>query len=108
MRLPTILVIPFIEYQAAFRLVCSFLLHHMVEMATKVGGTNSVNDVFSGNIEHRLPTDASKAPKKKRVASNPLKFFATAIKLKTIPQHKTIPAANFPVGSFTKKYATTG
>lgn len=35
----TILVIPFIEYQAAFRFVCSLLLHHIWVMATKVGAT---------------------------------------------------------------------
>jgi hypothetical protein len=55
-----------------------------------------------------LPTAASNAPKKKRVASSPLKFFARVIKLSTIPQHKTITAANLPVGSLTRKYAIIG
>jgi hypothetical protein len=50
-----------------------------------------------------IPTEASKQPRKNRVASNPLKFFATAMQLNTMPQQSTIQAANLPVGSFTKK-----
>jgi hypothetical protein len=44
MRLPTMFVIPFIEYHAAFLFVCSLRIHHIWEIATKVGAMKRIGD----------------------------------------------------------------
>ena len=108
----TMFVTPFIAYHAALRFVCSLRLHHIWAIATKVGAVErSVHEdgVFQKwESVDDIPTADSKAPRKKRVAMRPLKFLASAMKLRTAPQQKTITPANLPVGSLTKKYATTG
>jgi hypothetical protein len=92
-------VTPFMAYHEAFLYVCSLRLHHIVVIAIKAGAIIYVRDEFPQRVRYYLPTEASKQPRKNLVASNPLKVFATAMQLNTIPQHSTITAVNFPLDS---------
>jgi len=85
------LVIPFIEYQAATRTVCSRRLHHICVMATKAGAML-----------------ASKVPRKKRAVRRPPKLCAAAMQDSVAPQNSTMVALNFPMGSLTSSQATAG
>lgn len=66
--------------------------------------------IISINHLHQVnsPTEASNAPSNNLAAISPPKPFAAVIPHNTAPQQNTIVAQNFPTGSFTRAYATSG
>lgn len=109
-RLPRMLTMPSIEYQAALRFVCSERLYHICTTAIKAGAEKVSITVVTevSDRRHYSPTAASNAPNKNLVAIKLLKLVAPAMPHRMVPQVNTMMPTNLPIGNLTRKKATRG